>query len=310
MVCIAADQFPAGEPDELSVRPAADACWTVSTRQPASSRWPCRWASRSTLCPLLNRREALAENGDHLEPLPAGRAAPRSSETPPSMAGASFRPAIGLVDRVTGGPAAGLRHPRRPVPGRPACRLSAQRNGVSAGVCLPNPFYAAYEGAAVMAGGEPVFLDCERRDRLPARSRCAGARHLLDRTALFYFCSPSNPQGAVARYRLSATADRIWRGSHGFILAIDECYAEIYDSAHAAGAGWKRPPAWMAACWTICWSSTPCRNARAPRDCVSGLRRRRSGSPDRTAFMRLRAILFRRRHAAAGPGGLGRPVAR
>jgi N-succinyldiaminopimelate aminotransferase len=26
---------------------------------------------------------------------------------------------------------------------------------------MPNPFYQIYEGAAVLAGAEPVFLDCD-----------------------------------------------------------------------------------------------------------------------------------------------------
>ena len=38
-------------------------------------------------------------------------------------------------------------------------------------VLMPNPFYQIYEGAALLAGAEPVYLDCDRAERLPARSR-------------------------------------------------------------------------------------------------------------------------------------------
>ena len=105
-------------------------------------------------------------------------------------------------------------------------------------VLLPNPFYAPYQGAAVAAGAEPVFLDAGAEtgylpdlDALPPE--------LLDRTALFYLCSPSNPQGAVADLDYLRRALGLAR-QHGFVLAVDECYAEIY--------GDTAPPGGLAAC--------------------------------------------------------------
>ncbi len=117
------------------------------------------------------------------------------------------------------------------VPERKAGRVPA--------VCLPNPFYAVYEGAAVMAGADPVFLDATDAtgglpdlDALEQRQAASG---LLDRTALVYLCSPANPQGAVADlaclHRLIGLARR-----HRFVLAVDECYSEIYDRAPPPGA--------------------------------------------------------------------------
>lgn len=101
-------------------------------------------------------------------------------------------------------------------------------------VCLPNPFYAPYEGAAAMAGAEPVFLPTGADTGfLPDLD--ALTPDLLDRTALFYLCHPTNPQGAVADLgylrRLIALARR-----HGFVLAVDECYTEIYADAPPPGA--------------------------------------------------------------------------
>ncbi len=142
-----------------------------------------------------------------------------------------FRIPAGTVDRD---------HGLLPVSGtREALFLTAQlavsppRGGVTPAVCLPNPFYAAYEGAAVMAGAEPVFLDATAETGfLPDLE--ALTPELLDRTELFYFCSPANPQGAVADLayleRLIGLARR-----HGFVLAIDECYAEIYGSEPPPG---------------------------------------------------------------------------
>ena len=93
-------------------------------------------------------------------------------------------------------------------------------------VLMPNPFYQVYFGAAVMAGAEPVFLPATRQtgflpnlDAIPTS--------VLQRTALMYLCSPSNPQGAVANLDYLKQAITLARRC-GFVLAVDECYAEIY----------------------------------------------------------------------------------
>lgn len=101
-------------------------------------------------------------------------------------------------------------------------------------VLLPNPFYQVYVGAAVMAGAEPVFVPGTDGgvgqpdlDSLPA--------DLLDRTALVYLCSPANPQGSVAGLERLKRAVMLAR-RHGFVLAVDECYSEIWDREPPAGA--------------------------------------------------------------------------
>lgn len=102
-------------------------------------------------------------------------------------------------------------------------------------VLIPNPFYAAYEGAAVMAGAEPVFLPAtEATGFLPDLTTIDGAT--LHRTALFYLCTPTNPQGAVASPAYLADALALAR-RHGFILALDECYSEIYFGAEPPAGG-------------------------------------------------------------------------
>ena len=93
-------------------------------------------------------------------------------------------------------------------------------------VLMPNPFYQIYEGAALLAGAEPVFLNTTAAtgylpdfDAVPAAtwSRCQ----------LVYICTPGNPTGAVmdtaALQTLIELADR-----HDFVIASDECYSEIY----------------------------------------------------------------------------------
>jgi N-succinyldiaminopimelate aminotransferase len=98
-------------------------------------------------------------------------------------------------------------------------------------VIMPNPFYQIYEGAALLAGAEPFFLNTLEEDgyrmdfeRVPAE--------VWERTQLVYLCSPGNPTGAVTTHadyaRLIGLAQR-----YDFVIASDECYSEIYfDDAH------------------------------------------------------------------------------
>ena len=93
-------------------------------------------------------------------------------------------------------------------------------------VMMPNPFYQIYEGAALLAGAEPWYLNTlPETDFTPAFERVPA--NVWQRTQLVYLCSPGNPTGAVmdtpSLRQLIALADR-----HGFVIAADECYAEIY----------------------------------------------------------------------------------
>ncbi|WP_374521464.1 succinyldiaminopimelate transaminase [Hydrogenophaga sp.] len=93
-------------------------------------------------------------------------------------------------------------------------------------VVMPNPFYQIYEGAALLAGATPHFVPSN-----PARNFAADWDSVPDevwaRTQLIYVCSPGNPAGAVMPLdewrRLFELSDR-----HGFVIASDECYSEIY----------------------------------------------------------------------------------
>jgi len=93
-------------------------------------------------------------------------------------------------------------------------------------VVVPNPFYQIYEGAALLAGAEPYCVNSV------AERGYAHAWHEVPdavwaRAQLVYVCSPDNPTGRVT------TADE-WRllfelsDRHGFVIAADECYSEVY----------------------------------------------------------------------------------
>lgn len=111
-------------------------------------------------------------------------------------------------------------------------------------VVMPNPFYQIYEGAALLAGAEPYFLNTTRETGyLPDFD--AVPESVWQRCQLLYICSPGNPTGAVMgediHRNLLDLAER-----HDFVIASDECYSELYadetnpppgllQSAHAMG---------------------------------------------------------------------------
>ncbi|PRY92768.1 aspartate/methionine/tyrosine aminotransferase [Hasllibacter halocynthiae] len=108
-----------------------------------------------------------------------------------------------------------------------------RKAGAAPTVLVPNPFYQVYAVGALAAAAEPVFLPCtEGTGNLPDLD--AIPRDALDRCALFFLCSPSNPQGAVAPMgylrRLAALAER-----HDFRVVCDECYSEIWRDAPPPG---------------------------------------------------------------------------
>lgn len=100
-------------------------------------------------------------------------------------------------------------------------------------VMAPNPFYQCYRGAAVMAGAEMKLLSADADNGfMPDLDAVSPAE--WDRTALFYLCSPANPQGAVAPPAYLQKALQLAR-KHDFVLACDECYAEIYNDIAPVG---------------------------------------------------------------------------
>jgi N-succinyldiaminopimelate aminotransferase len=97
-------------------------------------------------------------------------------------------------------------------------------------VIMPNPFYQIYEGATLLAGARPYFLNTVagnnyRMDfaRVPAE--------VWQQVQLVYICSPGNPTGTVLQHadlaHILELAER-----HDFLIASDECYSELYFDEH------------------------------------------------------------------------------
>ncbi len=98
--------------------------------------------------------------------------------------------------------------------------------GGKAKVVCPNPFYQIYEGAAILAGATPLYLNADERSGFRVRYDTLPAAEWRN-VQLVYACSPANPSGSVMRLEdwrlLFELSER-----HGFAIASDECYSELY----------------------------------------------------------------------------------
>lgn len=105
-------------------------------------------------------------------------------------------------------------------------------------ILMPNPFYQIYEGAALLAGCQPVFLNCTADTHFLPDFDAISADTWRDCQVLF-ICTPGNPTGKIiplaTLQKLIALADE-----YNFIIASDECYSELYYA--------EKPPGLLQAC--------------------------------------------------------------
>ena len=160
-------------------------------------------------------------------------------------------------------------------------------------VAMPNPFYQIYEGAALLAGAHPYYLDTTADNGfLPDLE--AVPESVWERTQLLYLCSPGNPTGAVAPLeqlsRLIELADR-----HDFLIASDECYSELYFDEE------RPPPGLLQAAATLGrddFRRCVVFNSLSKRSNLPGLR---SGFVAGDAGVLERFLLYRTYHGCALP---------
>ena len=114
-------------------------------------------------------------------------------------------------------------------------------------VVMPNPFYQIYEGAALLAGAEPYYLNTVAENGFMP-DFASVPTEIWQRCQLVFICSPGNPTGAVAdlasHRQLLDLAER-----HDFIIASDECYTELYDDEA------QPPQGLLQSAWTLGYSS-------------------------------------------------------
>ncbi len=93
-------------------------------------------------------------------------------------------------------------------------------------VAMPNPFYQIYEGAALLAGAEPVFINTFAATRFQPDLDAVPAES-WKRCQVLFLCSPGNPTGSVLSLDYLRHALRL-ADKHDFVIASDECYADLY----------------------------------------------------------------------------------
>ena len=102
-------------------------------------------------------------------------------------------------------------------------------------VMSPNPFYQIYEGAALLAGATPHFINCtEESGLLPDFSSVTEQQ--WQQCQLLYLCNPGNPTGALMPIEQLQYIVRLAQ-EYDFVIASDECYSEIYMDEQNPPAG-------------------------------------------------------------------------
>ena len=104
------------------------------------------------------------------------------------------------------------------------CVIDAAKNPI---VVMPNPFYQIYEGAALLAGAEPYFLNATAETNYLPDFATVPAE-IWQRCQLLYICSPANPSGTVMNAADFETVLTLAE-KYDFVIASDECYSELYD---------------------------------------------------------------------------------
>lgn len=119
--------------------------------------------------------------------------------------------------------------------------VPTEKAGKRPSVLMPNPFYQVYVGAAALARADVVYVPAGPETGFqPDFTGVAAAD--LDRAALAYINTPANPQGSVATLEQLKRSVELAR-ERDFVLAVDECYSEIYTG--------DKPPGLFDACRDI-----------------------------------------------------------
>ena len=160
-------------------------------------------------------------------------------------------------------------------------------------VIMPNPFYQIYEGAAIIAGATPYFVNsCERTYYVP--DFVSIPENIWKHCQLLYICSPGNPSGEVLD---KSTLQQLIKTAlkYNFIIASDECYSELYQEEH------RPPPGLLEAAndmGVTDFTNLVVFNSLSKRSNVPGLR---SGFVAGDAAIIQKFLLYRTYHGSAMP---------
>ncbi|MBK1780611.1 succinyldiaminopimelate transaminase [Advenella sp. WQ 585] len=158
-------------------------------------------------------------------------------------------------------------------------------------VICPNPFYQIYEGATLLAGSTPFYLNADPSKNFGSNWSSITA-DVWEKTELVFVCSPGNPAGNVMPLEewktLFELSDR-----HGFVIASDECYSEIYFSEE------NKPIGGMQAAQLLgrpSYQNLVCFSSLSKRSNVPGMR---SGFVAGDARLLEKFLLYRTYHGCA-----------
>lgn len=162
-----------------------------------------------------------------------------------------------------------------------------------AAVVMPNPFYQIYEGAALLAGAEPVFLNCTAANGfIPDFAAVPAA--VWQRCQLLYICSPGNPTGAVMPLETLQSVLQLAE-TYNFIVAADECYSELYADETQPPPGLLQAAAQMG---NTAWKRCVVFHSLSKRSNAPGMR---SGFVAGDAEILKQFLLYRTYHGCAMP---------
>ncbi len=157
---------------------------------------------------------------------------------------------------------------------------------------MPNPFYQIYEGAALLAGSQPWYLNNLPETGLP--DFASVPPEVWQQCQLLYICNPANPSGAVVD---SQTLQFVIEKSQefNFVIASDECYSEIYADEN------KPPPGLLEVADNMGhknYKNCVAFNSLSKRSNLPGLR---SGYISGDSELLERFLLYRTYHGSAMP---------
>ena len=174
--------------------------------------------------------EALRQNLDALTQYPVTKGLPQLRETIAQWANARFKLGHSLSSEKHVLPVVGTREALFSF-----TQAVIDRTQKAPKVLMPNPFYQIYEGASILAGAEPVFLNCDANNGFLPDLDSVSSETWQD-CQLLFLCSPGNPTGAVMSEAYFIKALELAE-KYNFIVASDECYSELYFDEENPPAG-------------------------------------------------------------------------
>ena len=170
------------------------------------------------------------------------------------------------------------------------CVLSKKSTGL---VLMPNPFYQIYEGAGILAGSNPYFLNCFEDTNFQPNFEEVDVS-TWTKCELLYICTPGNPSGAAISLETMKHLIQL-SDEHNFVIASDECYSEIYHTESSP------PPGILQACDKLnrgSYKNCLVFNSLSKRSNLPGLR---SGFVAGDAKLIENFLLYRTYHGSAMP---------